>query len=692
MGRFFRGGGTARRFVIRRHRMAWMIGGGVAAAAATVATVVVVNTFLAGNEAEPPALAAPTLLGAPCAPPPTPCTTTSTIATFEFQLPQQVAFHALAARKAGQDPTFHCALDQAAAAPCDSPITFRGLSEGVHRFSVQSFGAGGEPGRTTMFQWEIVPPPPGAKPDLVIDDLQGDRVTVTNQGEVEAGPSVVDVTTVGQFDIEILPPQESQTVRFPRCVKTELTAIADRDKQVDEANERNNRETAGPFDCLLPDLVVNRLNSTWVTVKNQGPGPSPVTTVSVQGVDTFNVDPLTAGESFTANFQDCERGRQLTADVDPDDTVKETDDENNSLTRGPFDDCPLPDLRVSDLTQNSVTVSNDGDAAVGPSTVAVTDLGTLSIHSLAPGDAQTVIFEACTEGSLTATADAIGNIDESNEDNNSLTRGPFTCPLPDLVVTDLTNSTATVSNRGDGPAGPSTVTLGELALRVGALQPGDTASFEFDCQPGEVIATADAKREVRESDEENNVRRGVFRCPKPDLVVADISGAGVVVRNAGDAGAGPSSVGVTGLGTLPVSGLAAGQSTAVKFSRCPAGDVTATADSGKDVDESNEGNNSLERSVSCPDLVISHLSNTSVAVQNAGNGSAPGTSVSVRTSSGPVGEFSVSPLGPGQVDVVDFSCQDASAMAATSDSSGRALESNEGNNGKAVKGPFSCLE
>src|SRR5439155_3883320 len=279
-GLFRRRPGAARRFVIRRHRMGWLIGGGAAAAAAVgVGAVVVVHTFFSSNAAQQVATA-PTLLGAPCTPPPTPCTTTSTIATFEFQAPQQVAFNPAPKSGRADDPTFRCALDQADPAACDSPITFKGLSQGVHRFSVQAF-AGASAGQATVFRWEIVAPPPGAKPDLIIGDLQGDRVTVTNDGDVEGPPSVVEVTTVGRFDIGVLPPQESQTVRFPKCVKSELTAVADRTKRVDESNERNNRKTAGPFDCQLPDLIVSRLNSTWVTVQNQGPGLSAATTVSV---------------------------------------------------------------------------------------------------------------------------------------------------------------------------------------------------------------------------------------------------------------------------------------------------------------------------------------------------------------------------------------------------------------------------
>ena len=65
--------------------------------------------------------------------------------------------------------------------------------------------------------------------------------------------------------------------------------------------------------------------------------------------------------------------------------------------------------------------------------------------------------------------------------------------------------------------------------------------------------------------------------------------------------------------------------------------------------------------------------------------------MTVSDDAGTVGTFTVEPLGPGQVDTVDFSCQDSTQMSATADSTGRALESDETNNDRSVSGSFSCL-
>jgi subtilase family serine protease len=49
-----------------------------------------------------------------------------------------------------------------------------------------------------------------------------------------------------------------------------------------------------------------------------------------------------------------------------------------------------------------------------------------------------------------------------------------------------------------------------------ALAPNQTDTATFSCQEGTLVATADAKNDVRERDEENNVRSGgPFSCGAP---------------------------------------------------------------------------------------------------------------------------------------------------------------------------------
>ena len=78
----------------------------------------------------------PTITGAP------PNVTDSTSATFSF---------------VDGDPTagFRCRLDDAEFAPCTSPITYTGLAEGVHTFTVQAVDPAGNQSDSTSYTWTI---------------------------------------------------------------------------------------------------------------------------------------------------------------------------------------------------------------------------------------------------------------------------------------------------------------------------------------------------------------------------------------------------------------------------------------------------------------------------------------------------------------------------------------------------------
>jgi hypothetical protein len=87
----------------------------------------------------------------------------------------------------------------------------------------------------------------------------------------------------------------------------------------------------------------------------------------------------------------------------------------------------------------------------------------------------------------------------------------------------------------------------------------------------------------------------------PDLVVSNLTASSATVTNAGSAAAGPFvlTVSVPG-GTFTIPGLAPGASTTRTWSTCISpGNITATADSGGQVAESSEGNNSRSISNAC---------------------------------------------------------------------------------------------
>lgn len=86
---------------------------------------------------------------------------------------------------------------------------------------------------------------------------------------------------------------------------------------------------------------------------------------------------------------------------------------------------PKPDLVISEMGYRETdkyffTVKNQGEATAGPFSVTVTGAGTYAIPGLAPGASATRTFrENCQAVTNTATADAFGQVAESDETNNT---------------------------------------------------------------------------------------------------------------------------------------------------------------------------------------------------------------------------------------------------------------------------------
>ena len=87
--------------------------------------------------------------------------------------------------------------------------------------------------------------------------------------------------------------------------------------------------------------------------------------------------------------------------------------------------------------------------------------------------------------------------------------------------------------------------------------------------------------------------------PLPDLVISALGETSFTVTNQGNAAAGPFVVSVTLVGTFTFSGLAPGQSQTRVWSACRRGTITAIADRGRTVAESNEDNNSRSITSDC---------------------------------------------------------------------------------------------
>jgi subtilase family serine protease len=158
----------------------------------------------------------------------------------------------------------------------------------------------------------------------------------------------------------------------------------------------------------------------------------------------------------------------------------------------------------------------------------------------------------------------------------------------------------------------------------------------------------------------------------------------VTVANNGLAPAGSFSVSVTPGGSLAFPAIGPGGSATRGFNVCLPGNVQATADSGHQVTESNEGNNSGSGGpFACADLVIADVNGSFVIVRNVGNGPAPPTQVQVDG----VGTFPVPPLAPGAQSNVGYVCPPGTTPVAHADAGNVVLESDEGNNSKTAGGP-----
>lgn len=286
--------------------------------------------------------------------------------------------------------------------------------------------------------------------DLVVSELTAESVTATNVGTAAAGRFVVSVDGRA-FIVEAgLGPGESAAFAF-ECAEGPLTATVDSTDRVEEADEANNARTEGPFDC---------------STESPSPSTSPDPSVSTTPSPTQTTPPPTG----------------------------------------------LPDLVVRQVSFNQVTVANIGNAAAGPFVVDVGPAGTFAVGGLSAGRSRTIKYP-CTDGTLTAVADASGRVQESNERNNALTGGPFQC-LPDLIVSALGPDTVTVANLGLGNAGPSIVTVRGVALSVPPLGPGERVTLSYSCVGQLVTAIADAQNQVAESNENNNERtEDVGPCP-----------------------------------------------------------------------------------------------------------------------------------------------------------------------------------
>jgi subtilase family serine protease len=378
------------------------------------------------------------------------------------------------------------------------------------------------------------------------------------------------------------------------------------------------------------------------------------------------------------------------------------------------------------------------------------NLGEWIISSLKAGETISRQFTwTATAGTHTvkAYADYGDFVPESNENNNAReeTFQGTAISKPDLVVSDISwlpsspvegdviTFTVYIKNQGTANAGSFKVPYYIVGVNFGewiisSLKAGETISKQFTWTANigtgtlRVRAYADYGDLVPESVEYNNGREESFEVApkpnKPDLIVSDISwipadplegdtvSFAVTIKNQGgaDAGSFTNSYYIDGvkIGEWSVPGLSAGQST-TKTSTWTAikGDhtVKAFADSGYNVDESNENNNEREETIcigpKTPDLIISDISwspssptegdviTFTAYVKNQGSGNAGSFKTSYYIDGAKIGEGSISGLPAGQTTTQTFTWTAAAGthiVKAYTDSSYMVAETNEGNN------------
>jgi hypothetical protein len=154
---------------------------------------------------------------------------------------------------------------------------------------------------------------------------------------------------------------------------------------------------------------------------------------------------------------------------------------------------------------------------------------------------------------------------------------------------------------------------GDISLEFTSSEPGsafgcslDGAAYEACASPRVYTGLAPGSHSfaVRATDPAGNTGASATYAwtiaqPLPDLVVSALGETSFTVTNQGNAAAGPFVVSVTLVGTFTFSGLAAGQSQTRVWSACRLGTITAIADRGRTVAESNEDNNSRSITSDC---------------------------------------------------------------------------------------------
>lgn len=338
-------------------------------------------------------------------------------------------------------------------------------------------------------------------PDLIVSSLvsntaeyeAGETITITaaikNQGLNAAGGFYValnspDLATQTKY-VSSLAVGGSTNVTFtytaPQYTADRtitVTATADSTGVISESNESNNVRNTSFKVLALPDLTVSSLTSekplyeagetvtVSAVVKNIGQCSSPATTVrlTVPNIGTYSksIMALSAGASqtvtflFTAPTSLSAQSITVTALVDPDNSIAESNESNNTRTATVTVNALRPDIEVVDSTimdwyaGMDVTVSatvRNRTAQPVPSVAIRLIIGSVSYTENIPipgSGSNLVVFritvpQTAGDYSVQIIADPDGALNETDESNNSLTKSIQVKNVPASIVADPDN-------------------------------------------------------------------------------------------------------------------------------------------------------------------------------------------------------------------------------------------------------------
>jgi subtilase family serine protease len=342
-------------------------------------------------------------------------------------------------------------------------------------------------------------------PDLTVTSLTSSKAeyeadetititaTIKNQGDGAAGGfyvalSSADFTTQTKYISSLAVGGTTSATftytagRYTSDKTISITATADSSGVVSESNESNNTRAAS-FKVLkyvppLSDLTVATLAgdkplyeageaiTVTGTIKNIGESASPATTarLTVQGIGTFtaNISALNTGASQTATFSFTAptslspQAISMTAFVDPNNLIVESNEDNNTRSATISINALRPDIEIVDSTitdwyaGKDVTVSatiRNRTAQPVPSVAIRLTIGGVSYTEnipIAGNGSNLAVFRfkvpAAGSYSVRITADPDGVLNETDEGNNALTKNIQALAVPACIVADPDNS------------------------------------------------------------------------------------------------------------------------------------------------------------------------------------------------------------------------------------------------------------